>query len=223
LAAYASALEHQYEDLGQQHEAATLGMWVFLATEVLFFGVLFTGFSVYRFTYPASWETASEHLNWKIGFINTVVLLGSSLTMALAVRGVQVGRRQASFWCLILTALLGTTFMVFKAIEYYEDYREGLIPSVQFGFQPEEWHQSGVVPEQVKLFLMFYYIMTGLHAVHLTIGIVVVFVIACFDRKGRYSPEYYSPVEVTGLYWHFVDVVWIFLLPMLYLLGTHHW
>lgn len=218
------ALEHQFEDLGQQREAATLGMWVFLATEILIFGALFTGLAVYRVLYPISFEVASEHLNWEIGGINTVVLLGSSLTMALAVHAAHTGQRGRAVVCLLLTAGLGALFMALKALEYYLDYRDGLIPSTAWGFRPEAWLDAGADPGQVKLFLMFYYIMTGLHAVHLTIGIGVVLVIATLAAQGRYTPEYYTPVEVSGLYWHFVDVVWIFLLPMLYLIGTHtHW
>jgi cytochrome c oxidase subunit 3 len=221
LSASHPALAHQFDDLGQQHEAATLGMWAFLATEVLFFGALFAGYTAYRSWYPREFEAASGHLNVLIGAVNTVVLLTSSLTMALAVHAAQVGRQRMLVWCLVLTAALGAAFMGFKAVEYYADYRDKLVPGL--AFDPAEWteHNPPLNPQHVQLFLMFYYIMTGVHAVHLTIGIAVVGVIAYLASRGRYSPDYFSPVEVTGLYWHFVDVVWIFLLPLLYLIGPH--
>ena len=215
-------LEHQFESLEQQHEAASLGMWVFLATEVMFFGALFMGVIIYRYQYPHEFELASKHLNWVIGGINTVVLLVSSLMMVLAVHYARVGHQGRLVLFLWLTALLGVVFLGFKATEYYIDYEEYLIPG--WRFQPEEWQERGVpidnVP-RVELFLLFYWIMTGLHALHVTIGILVVIAMAVLARKGLFTPAYYSPVDVTGLYWHFVDLVWIFLLPTLYLLGEH--
>jgi cytochrome c oxidase subunit 3 len=215
-------LEEQYENLEQQHEVAALGMWVFLATEVMFFGTLFLSLGVYRFRYPEAFEKASERLNWIIGGLNTVVLLVSSLMMVLAVHYAKVGHRKRLVLFLGLTALLGVCFLCLKAFEYYSDYRDNLIPG--WKFEPEEWTRAGLGPEkvpQVKLFLLFYWIMTGTHALHVTIGIGAVLTMVILARRGHFSPVYYSPVDVTGLYWHFVDVVWIFLLPMLYLLGTH--
>jgi cytochrome c oxidase subunit 3 len=218
------ALEEQFENLDQQHQAATLGMWVFLGTEVMFFGVLFLGLSVYHYKYPAAFETASGRLNWIIGGINTIVLLVSSLSIVLAVHYAKHGRRNLVVWFLGITALLGLCFLCLKALEYYIDYREMLIPG--WRFDAEEWvTRYGLQPDQVphvKLFLLFYWIMTGVHALHVTIGIVVVVVMLELARRDFFSPAYYSPVDVTALYWHFVDIVWIFLLPMLYLLSTHH-
>jgi len=218
-------LEEQYADLEQQHQAASLGMWVFLATEVMFFGVLFLGVGVYRHAYPEAFEKASEKLNWVIGAINTVVLLVSSLFMVLAVHYAKLGDRLRLCVYLALTALLGVAFLGFKATEYYGDYRENLIPGWQF--DDREWvTKEGLKPEQVpqvKLFLLFYWTMTGLHGLHVIVGILVVLVMLVLAWRGRFSAAYYSPVDVTGLYWHFVDTVWIFLLPMLYLLGTHTW
>jgi len=216
-------LEEQYRDLDQQHEAAALGMWIFLATEVMFFGTLFLGVAVYRTKYPEAFEAGSTKLNWLIGGINTVVLLVSSLFMVLAVHYAKLGARKGLLWCLALTAALGCLFLVFKGYEYYTDYRDNLIPG--WRFKDLEWvTQEQLRPEDVphvKLFLMFYWIMTGLHGLHVTIGIVAVLVMFVRARRGRFSPAYYSPVDVTALYWHFVDTVWIFLLPMLYLLGSH--
>ncbi len=216
-------LEEQFQNFEQQHEAATLGMWVFLATEVLFFGVLFLGVGVYRYKYPAAFEKGSEKLNWIIGGINTVVLLVSSLFMVLAVHHAKLGERRALCVYLALTALLGIAFLCFKGVEYYLDYVDKLIPG--WSFDDKEWVvKEGLKPEDVphvKLFLLFYWIMTGFHGLHVTIGIAVVAVMFVLARRGYFSRHYYSPVDVTGLYWHFVDIVWIFLLPMLYLLGTH--
>jgi cytochrome c oxidase subunit 3 len=193
-------------------------MWVFLATEVLFFGVLFLGVAVYRYQYTEAFERASERLNWIIGGINTVVLLVSSLFMVLAVHYAKLGQSRPSAVYLYLTAALGVLFLVFKGFEYYGDYVDKLIPGTA-AFDPSEWPAEEV--PHVQLFLIFYWVMTGLHALHVTIGIIAVLVIAVLTQRGYFSSEYYSPVDVTGLYWHFVDVVWIFLLPTLYLLGTH--
>jgi cytochrome c oxidase subunit 3 len=216
-------LEEQFENLEHQHEAASLGMWVFLATEVMFFGPLFLGLGAYRYAYGEAFERASEKLNWIIGGVNTVVLLVSSLMMVLAVHSAKVGKQKHLVMFLILTILLGTCFLCLKGLEYYIDYRDNLIPG--WRFDPDEWvREQHLGPEQVpqvKLFLMFYWIMTGTHALHVTIGIAVVACMAFLARRGHFSPVYYTPVDVTALYWHFVDTVWIFLLPMLYLLGTH--
>jgi len=216
-------LEEQYRDLAQQHECASLGMWVFLATEVMFFGTLFCGLGTYVFLYHEAFEKASEKLNWIVGGTNTVVLLVSSLFMVLAVHSAKLGKQKHLVVFLVLTALLGVCFLCLKGFEYYTDYRDNLIPG--WRFDPEEWvHEKGLRPEQVpqvKLFLLFYWIMTGLHALHVTIGVGVVILMALLAARGTFTPHSYAAVDVTALYWHFVDTVWIFLLPMLYLLGTH--
>lgn len=216
-------LEEQYENLEQQTEAAVLGMWVFLATEVMFFGALFVGLGAYRYLYGEAFERASERLNWVIGGTNTVVLLVSSLMMALSVHYAKLGKRKHLLVFLSLTALLGVCFLCLKGLEYYTDYLENLIPG--WRFDADEWvTKEGLRPDQVpnvKLFLLMYWIMTGIHALHVTIGILAVLVMFALAWRGTFSTVYYSPVDVTGLYWHFVDIVWIFLLPMLYLLGTH--
>jgi cytochrome c oxidase subunit III len=216
-------LEEQYENLEQQNQTSALGMWLFLATEVMFFGTLFTVLSVYRYLYTDAFEHASRRLNWQIASINTVVLLVSSMSMALAVYFVQAGRTRALIICLLTTAALGIAFLGFKGYEYYDDYQQGLILGSQFS--PSDWiEQEGLSPDQipqVQLFLFLYWFMTAGHALHVIIGIGAVLTMAVLAAKGRFDAAYYGPVDVTGLYWHFVDVVWIFLLPMLYLLGTH--
>lgn len=209
------ALWHHFADLRQQREANLLGMWAFLATEILVFGALFTGYIVFRSRHPAEFEEASGQLNVLIATINTVVLLTSSLTMVLAVHAAQTGWRRGLVLFLLATAALGAVFMIFKAVEYTEDYHEQMVPGI--AFDSAKWRGS---QGHVQLFLVFYYVMTGLHAVHLVAGIVIVLVLAVLAWRGAYSPEYHAPVEMWGLYWHFVDVVWIFLLPLLYLIGS---
>ena len=179
-------LAHHFTDLRQQREAQTIGMWVFLATEALIFAALFTGYMAYRITYPQAFEAASARLNILIGAVNTVVLLTSSLTMALAVHAAQVGRRRRLIVCLGLTALLGTAFMLLKAREYYVDYQEQLVPG--WSFDAAAWDRAGVDPRPVQLFLVFYYIMTLLHAVHLTIGIGILLVLVALARRGYSRP-----------------------------------
>jgi cytochrome c oxidase subunit 3 len=215
-------LEEQYRDLEQQTKAAVLGMWLFLATEVMFFGALFLSFAVYRYLYAEAFEIGSAALNWQIGTANAIVLLVSDLMAVLAVHYAQLGNRRRLVSFLLLTALLGLVFMGLKGVEYYLDFRDHLVPGVNF--DAADWVAKGLAVGQVphvKLFLMMYWIMTVLHAVHLTIGIVVILVLAWLAQRNYFSEAYYAPVDVAGLYWHFVDIIWIFLLPILYLLGTH--
>jgi cytochrome c oxidase subunit 3 len=219
-----SALAHHFDNLEQQREAGALGMWVFIAQEVMFFGGLFLAYLVYRMTYPTAFAAASNHLSWPIGTFNTVVLITSSLTMALAVWSTQVGKApkvQVTF--MLLTVLLGLTFLGVKAYEYHDKYVDGLIPIAGF-FDPvgHGIHMpQGVTVGQYQMFYWLYFAMTGLHALHMIIGVLIITPIIWWARKGRYSPEYHAPVENFGLYWHFVDIVWIFLFPLLYLLGAH--
>ena len=208
-----SHVAHQFETIEQQREAATLGMWVFLATEVLFFGGLFMGYTYARFSYPQVFQEASRHLDATIGGINTAVLLLSSLMMALAVKSAQLGRRNSLVTFLGLTALLGLLFLGFKAIEYHEDYVDHIVPGIS------AFHFDGPSSRQAELFFWIYFAMTGLHAIHVTAGIIVITVMAVLAWRRSFSPEHFMPVEVTGLYWHFVDIVWVFLFPLLYLAG----
>jgi cytochrome c oxidase subunit III len=216
-------LEEQYQDLDQQTDASVLGMWLFLATEIMFFGTLFTAFGVYYYLYAAAFEHASGRLNWQIGSLNTIVLLISSFTMALSVYYARLGRSRHTVSCLLLTAALGTCFLALKGYEYYEDFQHGLV--LGHRFDPSAWISAGLSAAQVqhvKLFLLLYWIMTIGHAIHMIIGISAVLIIAYLASKNRFDANYYAPVDVTGLYWHFVDIVWIFLFPALYLLSTHH-
>jgi len=208
------ALAHQFNDLEQQAEAATLGIWAFLITEILFFGGLFTGYAVYRTNYPQAFAEASHHLDILLGGINTVVLIGSSFTMALAVHAAQSGKRRALIAFLLATMLLGAVFLGIKVVEYSHKFVDHLVPGRTFTF-------PGAYAPQAQLFFSFYFAMTGMHAVHMIIGLAILSVLVGRAWRNRFSAIYFAPVEVTGLYWHFVDIVWIFLFPLLYLIGRH--
>jgi cytochrome c oxidase subunit III len=220
-----AALQHHFDNMEQQKTATTLGMWLFLIQEVMFFGGLFLCYIVYRTLYPQAFQAASSHLNWKLGAFNTVVLICSSLTMALAVWAAQAGRtRRTQVFFLVLTAALGFVFLGVKAVEYTDKFNDGLIPMAGW-FGPTEaetlkaW--AGINIRHIQMFYWIYFAMTGLHALHMIVGIGIIIPIVWAAWRGRYSPEYYAPVELFGLYWHFVDIIWIFLFPLLYLLGAH--
>jgi cytochrome c oxidase subunit 3 len=209
-----AALAHQFDDLAQQREAATLGMWVFLVTEVLFFGGLFLVYTVYRTIYPAAFAAASHELDVMLGSINTVVLITSSLTMALGVRAAQTGQRRLLLIFLIATMVLGATFLGIKSVEYYHKFVEHHVPGPGFVFEAEHARHA-------QIFFSLYFVMTGLHALHMIIGLGIMAVMFWWSWRGTITTEYYSPIEISGLYWHFVDIVWIFLFPLLYLIGRH--
>jgi len=204
----------QFDDAEQQHQAATLGMWAFLGTEVLFFGAIFTGYIVYRFSYPREWVDASRHLKESLGGINTFVLLTSSLTMAMAVREAQLMDRKKVIRFLLATIALGLIFLGIKATEYVIEWREGLVPQFHFTYHSEK---PGVDSAKVELFMTFYFIMTLLHATHMVIGLGVLGTLAVLLRRGHIDLTVPNFIEMSGLYWHFVDIVWIFLFPLLYL------
>jgi cytochrome c oxidase subunit 3 len=213
---------HQFEDLEQQHQSATLGMWTFLATEVMFFGGLFASFVVYRFTDPRAFALACRELLIWAGTVNTFVLLTSSLTMALAVRAGQEGNARDQVRYLLATMLLATIFLAIKGFEYYKEYEHDLVPGLNFS--TEHLAIRGATPhviKQTELFFVFYFFMTGLHATHMVIGIGVMARMSVLARRGRFTRAYSTPLELTGLYWHFVDMVWVFLFPLLYLIELH--
>jgi cytochrome c oxidase subunit III len=208
------ALAHQFDSLAQQKEAATLGIWVFLVTEVLFFGGLFATYTIYRAWYPEAFAAASHELDVTLGTINTVVLITSSLTMALAVHAAQLGQRKLLLLFLAATMILGSTFLGIKSVEYYHKFAEHHVPGPGFQFEREHFRHA-------QLFFSLYFIMTGLHAVHMVIGIGIMLVMFWWSWRGTITADYYGPIEISGLYWHFVDIVWIFLFPLLYLIGRH--
>jgi cytochrome c oxidase subunit 3 len=208
------ALAHQFDSLEQQRDAATLGMWFFLVTEVLFFGGLFLTYAIYRAKYPAAFAAASHELDVTLGTINTAVLITSSLTMALAVHAAQSGQRRLLMLFLVVTIALGGAFLGIKSVEYYHKFIEHHIPGAGFEFEKEYVLNA-------QLFFSLYFLMTGLHAVHMIIGIGIMLWMLWWSWNGTITADYYAPIEISGLYWHFVDIVWIFLFPLLYLIGRH--
>jgi cytochrome c oxidase subunit 3 len=213
---HVATLAEQFDDVEQQHEAASLGMWVFLATEVMFFGGLFTGYTIFRNLYFPGFEAGSRHLNVTIGAMNTAILICSSLTMALAVRAAQLGKRKSLMTYLVSTMLLGIAFILIKIlVEWRHDYYEHLAPGINFAY-------FGPHAKHVELFFFFYFVMTGVHALHMVVGIGIMTTLLIMAGRGKFSPDRYNPVEMTGLYWHFVDIVWIFLFPLLYLVGGRY-
>jgi cytochrome c oxidase subunit 3 len=201
----------QFDGLPQQRAASTLGMWIFLTTETLFFGALFFGYSIARAGFPEAFAAASRHTNLVLGTANTAILLTSSFFMALAVRAAALRARRATTIFLLATALLGLAFAGIKLTEYALDYREQLVPVLNFAFAPE-------FARGAEIFFWLYFTATGLHLVHLAIGVVIVLVFAWRSHHERVT-NLDIKVEMAGLYWHFVDLVWIFLYPLLYLVS----
>jgi cytochrome c oxidase subunit III len=235
------AYQHQFESAAQQHEVAALGMWAFLATEVLFFGGVFCAYAVYRHAYFEEFKSASHRLYDLVGLFNTFILLGSSLTAALAVRSAQLVQRNNLFLYLVATSILGLMFLGVKAGEYYKDYLESLIPGQHFKLeesdfpaelpaydsQPPAFANPAKTPDEeshaiytqhAKLFFLFYFIMTGIHATHMIVGISILLILAVRVKFGKYQFQNHNTIEMIGLYWHFVDIVWIFLYPLMYLI-----
>ena len=202
----------QYCDLEQEQDAAELGMWVFLGSEALLFGALLLGYFVYRRGYPDGFAEAARHTKIVIGTINTAVLLTSSFFVAWAVTLVRANVPRLAAVLLWLAAALGVAFMVLKGIEYHGEFEEHLVPGLNFQFE-------GANHDVARLFFSYYFVATGLHAIHITIGIVVLAIIALRARRGDYSAAYHAPATLAGLYWHFVDLVWIFLFALIYLPG----
>jgi len=213
--AHHPALAHHFDDLAQQQEAASLGMWVFLLTEILFFGGLFLVYTIYRAWYPEAFASSSHHLDIPLGTINTAVLIGSSLTMAMAVHAAQMNSRKGVMIFLVLTMILGSVFLGIKGVEYSHKFHEHLIPGPDFAYAEAEFFRPA------QIFFSLYFVMTGLHALHMIVGLGLMIWMLVWAHKGVIGNGYYSPVEVVGLYWHFVDIVWIFLFPLLYLIGRH--
>jgi cytochrome c oxidase subunit 3 len=239
------ALQHQFQTMSQQKEAAVLGMWAFLLTEILFFGGLFMAYLLYRTWYHDAFVAASTSITLSWGLINTVVLIGSSLTMALAVRSAQLSRSRATVNWLLLTIVLGTAFLGIKVIEYADKFEHHHVPGPNYIWEAPHEPVAGAAAADhaapageaaaaeghpgrgsdaanyqlhTQIFFSLYFTMTGLHALHMIIGIGLLGTIAWMAHKNKFSSEYYTPVEMSGLYWHFVDIVWIFLFPLLYLI-----
>jgi len=207
-------LGHQFEDIEQQTEAYTVGMWVFLVTEIMFFGGLFASYIVYRALYPDIWYAAHEKLDKALGGVNTAVLLTSSFTMALAVRSAMMNRWKAQVGYLLATMAFALTFLVIKYFEYKAKFDHHLFPGPNFNFG-----DPSVPNDKAQMFFNLYFAMTGLHGAHVLIGVIVMVALVMRTIQMRQRRQDFIPVELSGLYWHFVDIVWIFLFPLLYLIG----
>jgi len=215
--ALATNVAPQFDDAEQQARSAVLGMWVFLITEVLLIGTLFATFAVYRYRYAHEFEEASLELDVVLGTINTFVLLTSSFTVALGVYAAKHGKQKAIVANLVITLALGVVFLCVKGIEYYAKFHHHLVPGPEYHFPGT----ASPVGHQTELFFTFYFLMTGIHALHVIVGMAVLAWVLKLALARRFSPEYHTPVEVGGLYWHFVDIVWIWLFPILYLINRH--
>jgi len=245
--AHHPALAHHFQDLEQQKDTTWLAMWVFLATEIMFFGGLFLAYVIYRSSYPDAFAIASNALNVNMGLGNTFVLIISSFTMAMSVYSAQMAQTGRLIVFLILTLILGCTFLGVKYFEYKDKFDSHLVPGRHFDFayhhdpitgatlhnehegasnKPSSGHEatghSKKALREIQIFFSLYFAMTGLHAFHMIIGAGLLIWLVISAMKGKFSKEYNSPVELVGLYWHFVDIVWIFLFPLLYLIGRHH-
>jgi cytochrome c oxidase subunit 3 len=212
MASEAAALRPQFDDAQQQRSASQLGIWIFLATEVLFFGVLFAAYAITRVRFPEAFAAGSRLTSLSLAGVNTAVLVTSSLTMALAVHAAQQGARKALVGWLYATVGLGVAFLVIKAAEYRLDYVEHVVPLLDFAY-------AGPQADQVEVFFYLYFFITGVHALHVLIGVVCIAVIASMAARDTFGPSYFTPVDVTGLYWHLVDIIWLFVFPMLYLVS----
>jgi cytochrome c oxidase subunit III len=220
---------HHFDSMAQQKETATFGMWVFLVTEIMFFGGMFAAYMLYRMWYFPGFAAASSELDITLGGTNTVVLIASSLTVAMAVHAAQLGKKNQTVALLIATGVLGLVFLVIKFFEYKvkilgHHLPDGttitLFPAAGF-FDVSQSEELTPIASQVRIFMFLYFALTGMHALHMVIGIGILAVILRMAIRGEFSKEWYIPVEIFGLYWHFVDIVWIFLFPLLYLVHRH--
>lgn len=203
---------HHFADAAQQRDAAKLGMWIFLLTEVLLFGGLFCAYTIFRTWNPEMFYNAHKALNMTLGAINTIVLITSSVTMALAIRSMQLGRRKATMALLVSTLFLAGVFLVIKYFEYHHKFELGQLPG-------KFYHYTGIPGTNPHIFFSIYFLMTGLHGLHVIGGMTVISIMLYRTSRGDFSPQYYTPIELTGLYWHLVDLIWIFLFPLLYLVA----
>ncbi len=208
-------LRHHFEQPDQQYQAATLGMWTFLLTEIMFFGGLFAAYAIYRAAYPDAFASTSQYMDVIVGGVNTAVLICSSLTMALAVRSGQLGQRNAVILFTIATMILGAVFLGVKAYEYHHKWVEHLVP----GFN---WHyEDSRYAHHAQILFFLYFVMTGMHAIHMIVGEGLLLSLVIMAWRKKFTSLWSTPIEIVGLYWHFVDIVWIFLFPLLYLIGKH--
>lgn len=204
-------LQHHFADLAKQTHAARLGMWAFLASEVLFFGALFTLYVAYSAEYSDLFHKAARHTDLILGSVNTAILITASFFVAVAVSEIRRERVRSAVWLLLAAAALGVVFLVFKGMEYAHHFSDGIYPGIYYRY-------AALPDEGAKIFFTLYYFMTGLHAIHVIIGVLLLCALAWMAHRGSFTPAWHTPLELGGLYWHLVDVIWIFLWPIFYLL-----
>jgi cytochrome c oxidase subunit 3 len=209
-------LAHHFTTPAQQFDAAKLGMWLFLAQELLFFSGLFVSYLVFRLWYPDAWSVCSHELDWKLGTVNTLVLLFSSATAVLAVRSAQLGERAKTSMYLLVTIACACAFLVIKYFEYTHKFEAGLLPGPYFN--PHGHVNAEVFPTGSAAFFSVYFMATGVHGIHVLVGIGVLLWIWRRNESGEFTKEFWTPVDLVALYWHLVDLIWIYLFPFLYLI-----
>jgi cytochrome c oxidase subunit 3 len=212
MTSYAKSVDEVERGEKTERDINTQGMWLFLSSEVMFFGVMFTAYIIYRRAFPQVFSDASTHLDQVLGSINTFLLLSSSFTVAMAVNSIQRNRRRLMAGFFMITILLGLAFLGVKFLEYSHEIEQNLFPGANFVY-------PGNQPENAKLFFSLYFLMTGWHALHMVVGISVISLVTLLGLIGRFTPEDHGPVEIAGLFWHFVDIVWLFIFPLLYLVA----
>ena len=224
-----SFLRHHFETVEQQREAASFGMWLFLLTEIMFFGGLFCAYLIFRNWYYPAFVAGSHQMNLTLGTVNTAVLITSGFCMALAVWAAEVRKEKLLVWFLILTTIFGVAFVVVKYFEWSAEWKESHVPGLRFSIQdfvhPEKPNETPLAPdmaEKTQVYFFLYFAMTGMHALHMLIGIGLLSWLIWRARRGDFSTGYVMPIENFGLYWHFVDIVWLFLFPLLYLINLHY-
>jgi cytochrome c oxidase subunit 3 len=205
-------LAHHFSDTVQQREAAKLGMWIFIVSELMLFGGLFVAYTIYRILYPEMFFNAHKELSLTLGTVNTAILITSSLTIALAIRFIQVGKRTRTIFFLFCTLALAAGFLFIKYLEYHHKFEVGQLPGKFYTY-------TGVLGTNPHIFFSVYFLMTGLHALHIIGGMIVISLMVRRTIRNDFSSAYYTPLELTGIYWHLVDIIWIFLFPLLYLVG----
>lgn len=221
---------HHFRDADHEFDASKLGVWLFLTTEILMFGGLFVGYAIFHGRYPEVFAAGAKFLDWRLGATNTVVLLVSSFTMALGIYYSQTNQRKKAVWSLLITLICAGIFMVIKYLEYQHKFHLGAAPGnffdLKFDELPESLRQIGLtgptLPEHLKelpMYFGFYFLMTGLHGSHVIVGMGLIIWVLLRARKDEFNAHYYTPVEGVGLFWHLVDLIWIFLFPLLYLIG----
>ena len=210
---------HHFANAHEEFEASKQGMWLFMVTEVLMIGGLFVGYIILRSLYPEVFHQAHAALNVKLGALNTVVLITSSVTMLLGVTSAQRGQRSKSMGYLAMTFLLACAFLVVKYFEYSHKIHDGLLPGGFFNWESVKHHYPTITDEKAPLFFSLYFVMTGIHGLHVVIGMGLIAWLMRRTARKEFSPEFYTPIELVGFYWHFVDLVWIYLFPLLYLVG----